>query len=87
MSNGNYDNNMRGVLFKNSEKKSDRSPDYLGKIEIENVEYQLSAWINVSKAGAKYMALTVSLPKTDSTKPVGGGGFHDDEIPFAPEVR
>ena len=33
-----YDNNMRGVLFKNSEKKSEKSPDYLGKIEIDNVE-------------------------------------------------
>jgi uncharacterized protein (DUF736 family) len=89
-----YDNNMRGVLFKNSDKKSEKSPDYLGKIEIDNVEYQLSSWINTSKTGVKYMSLTVSPPKDDTArqtnrpaKPAGGGAPFDDAIPFGPEFR
>jgi len=79
-----YDNNMRGVLFKNSDKKSEKSPDYLGKIEIENVEYQLSAWINTSRAGAKYMALTVSPPKdADAAQPKQNRADDlNDALPF-----
>jgi uncharacterized protein (DUF736 family) len=82
----NFDNNMRGVLFKNSEKRSEKSPDYLGKIEIENVEYQLAAWINTSsKTGAKYMSLVVSLPKSDTARPKQNPSveaFDEDGMPF-----
>ena len=52
-----YDNNMRGVLFKNDNKKDDSQPDYKGKIEVNHEEFWLSAWINTSKAGNKFMSI------------------------------
>jgi len=39
-----YDNTNRGVLFKNKDKKTDKHPDRKGTINIEGVEYWLSAW-------------------------------------------
>lgn len=55
-----YDNNNRGVLFKNDKKENDKQPDYTGKIEVENKEYNLSAWIKESKkTGKKFMSLAV----------------------------
>ena len=47
-----YDNNMRGVLFKNDRKQTDNHPDYNGSCEIEGTEYWMNAWIKQGKSGA-----------------------------------
>ena len=52
-----YDDELRGVLFRHDKKGNDRAPDYKGSAQIEHVGYQLSAWIRESKAGAKFMSI------------------------------
>lgn len=53
-----YDNNLKGVLFKNEDKRDGkRDADYRGHCEISGVQYWLDAWINSSKDGKKYMSL------------------------------
>jgi hypothetical protein len=54
-----YDETNRGALFKNHDKKSDRDPDYSGSINTKGQDFWLSAWINTSKTGSKYMSLAV----------------------------
>lgn len=54
-----YDNTNRGALFKNEDKQADNHPDYEGKINVKGADYYLSAWIKESKAGKKYMSLSV----------------------------
>jgi hypothetical protein len=51
------DNEMKGVLFKNDRKESESQPLYKGKSTIKGVEYYVSAWVNTSKIGNKYMSL------------------------------
>ena len=51
-----YDNNMRGVLFKNDRKERDNHPDYKGSAEIDGVEFWISAWIKEGQKG-KFMSL------------------------------
>ncbi len=63
----NYDNDLRGALFRNDRKEKDSHPDYKGQCEIEGVEYWVSAWIKQSKAGAKFMSL--SFEQKDKPKP------------------
>lgn len=80
-----YDNTNRGVLFKNNKKESDNHPDYNGSIDVDGVEFWLSAWIKTSKQGSKFMSLSVK-PK-DQKKPApdrGPGNINDlnDDIPF-----
>lgn len=53
-----YDNNMRGVLFKNDRKENENQPGYTGKIEIDGIEYRLSAWVKEGKKG-KFFSLSV----------------------------
>lgn len=49
---------MRGVLFKNDKQGNDKRPDSRGSCVINNVDYNISAWIKVSqKTGDKYMSL------------------------------
>jgi hypothetical protein len=51
-----YDNNLRGVLFKNDRKEKDTHPDYKGSCEVDGTEYWLSAWIKDGRNG-KFMSL------------------------------
>jgi len=59
-----YDNNMKGVLFKNDKKESDQHPDLKGSMEVNGVEYWLAAWANKTKEGDKYLKLSIS-PKDE----------------------
>lgn len=86
-----YDNNLRGALFRNEEKDDGNPnwPDYKGQAEIARVEYWVSAWIKTSKAGKKFMSLSFKPKLAGEVK--GGAkappakppepDFNDD-IPF-----
>ena|SRR3990167_3503903 len=64
-----YDNNLRGALFKNDkEGGNEKWPDYKGACEIAGVEYWIAGWIKTSKKGSKFMSLTFK-PKDDERKP------------------
>ena len=39
-----YDNNMKGVLFKSKLKRKETDSDMYGTITIDNIEYKISAW-------------------------------------------
>ena len=83
----NYDNTNRGVLFKNDKQGNEKRPDYTGTINVGGTDFQLSAWIKASKAGDKYMSLSVQ-PKRDTDKRPERGPAEearmdfDDQIPF-----
>lgn len=91
-----YDNSMRGVLFKNDKKQSDKHPDYKGNGEVNGVEVWISAWIQKSKKGVSYMSLQFENKEGQvvggSDVPIDTGDFQtagaahsaisDDDIPF-----
>jgi hypothetical protein len=79
-----YDNTNRGVLFRNDDKRSDKSPDYFGTIDVDGVEHQLSGWIKTSSKGTKYMSLAVKMKETKEDK---SSVPFNDNVPFAPEWR
>lgn len=62
----NYDNS--GALFKNSKKEKETHPDMNGKITVNGVDYNLSAWTNTTKTGEKYISIKVSelIPKENA---------------------
>jgi len=74
-----YDNNNRGVLFKNNEKKTDKHPDYTGSATIDNEDKYMSAWINESKSGKSYLKISFTK-KEDSSD--SSGDTSTAEIPF-----
>lgn len=53
-----YDNTNTGVLFKNDRKETDKHPDYTGQVNVDGVEFWLSAWIKTGQKG-KFMSLSV----------------------------
>ena len=52
-----------GVLFGQDEVKTDKHPTHTGTALVDGKEYQLSAWINTSKKGKKYLSLKFNEPK------------------------
>jgi hypothetical protein len=75
-----FDNDLRGVLFKNDRKEKDTHPDYKGQCEISGCEFWLSAWIKEGKKG-KFMSLSFTA-KDDKPikKPIPKSSR--DEPPF-----
>jgi hypothetical protein len=57
MSRNAFDNNMRGVLFKNDKEGLETRPDYRGQCEINRVEYYIDTWINTDRNGRKFLSL------------------------------
>ena len=78
-----YDNTNSGVPFKNTNKNSDKHPDYKGTIDVNGTEFWLSAWIKDGKKG-KFMSLAVqpkeNRPPTqqDNSEPTE----NQSDIPF-----
>ena len=61
----NYDNTNRGVLFKNDRKEKDTDPNMKGSINVEGVEYWVSAW---TKEGQNGKFISLSLTPKEQTQ-------------------
>ncbi len=83
-----YDNTNSGALFANADRKTDKHPNARGTLNVEGVEYWISAWTKVSKKGERYQSLSVQLKEGKTAKaapkpaPVDDDPFGDSEIPF-----
>lgn len=77
-----YDNNMSGVLFRNTDKdpkKNPKWPDYQGSAEVDGIEYWLSAWI---KEGRKGKFFSIAFKPKDEANHDQRRHDDDEDIPF-----
>lgn len=85
----NQDRSNQGALFKNDKEGKESRPDYRGTLNVNGTDFWISAWIKSSKAGQKYMSLSVQpkqarddrRPERGSPPPVSND-FDDSQIPF-----
>ena len=66
-----------GALFNNKARKTDKHPNLTGTAVINNVEYWVSGWQNISKSGMEYISLAFK-PKVAKEEDVN----QDEEMPF-----
>lgn len=52
-----YDNTNSGALFRAKDRKTDKHPEYTGTINIDGVEYYLSAWVKERFSGEKFFGI------------------------------
>lgn len=65
-----YDNELKGVLFKNDEKEEGSShPDYKGSATVEGVDYFMDVWVNTADSGRRYMSVKFKAKTKQATKP------------------
>lgn len=74
-----YDNEMRGVLFPNENKRTSKSPDMTGKCQIGGKEYRLAAWTQRSRKGDRYLSVSVTDP---DTQVAAEEAPKQDDLPF-----
>jgi len=85
-----YNNTNRGQIWKNEDRKSDTHPHFKGSMDIDGVEYWVSAWTRKPDANPKSPALTFSFKKKEDkqddqihkTDSVSAVDEFDDKIPF-----
>ena len=70
----NEQRDMTGALFREAEKKSDRHPDYRGKLTIRREVFRVSGWVKETRDGKKYLSLAVSEDQ--------GAGGRRERVPF-----
>lgn len=64
-----HSNENRGAIWKNDDKQSDNHPDFKGSLNVDGVEYWVSAWKRKEGASAKAPALSFSIkPKEDQRR-------------------
>ena len=78
------ENDNSGALFKNDRKEQEKQPDYKGSLTVNGAEYWISAWLNESKSGQKYMGLKVNLKEQQQAPaaPKNDAVEFDDDVPF-----
>lgn len=65
-----FDNTNRGVAFPNDKKESDSHPDMKGSINIEGVEYWLSAWWKTPRNGGdEFLSFSVKPKEAPRAAP------------------
>jgi uncharacterized protein (DUF736 family) len=63
---GQYDDELRGVLFPEQEKKNDRAPDFTGKVTVEGTEYRIAGWKRkATSSGRPFLSLSLSESITE----------------------
>jgi len=82
-----YDRTNRGAIWKNRDKKEDKHPDFKGSLNVDGVDYWVSAWKRKEDEPNNRPALSFSIkPKEEQAKPAETekrkNEDMDDEIPF-----
>ena len=77
-----YDPTNRGALFKAGHKKTGKSPDYLGSLNVQGTEWSIFGYIRkAEKTGKTYMQLSIAPPLQKEQKPAPiADPFEDDEF-------
>ena len=81
-----YSNENRGQIWKNDRKEKDTHPDFTGSLNVEGVEYWVSAWKRKPDANPKAPALSFSIKLKEQRAPIETVGTvepdFDFDIPF-----
>jgi len=87
-----YSNTNRGTLGKNKNPKSEKSPPYSGKLNVEGVDYWVSGWVQKNgQTGEPFFSLSLQRCNSDaatagkpvqSSEPLSTAPDFDDDIPF-----
>lgn len=58
-----FDNELRGVIFPNDKRSSDKSPNATGHVQVKGVVYRLAGWTKTSNAtGKRFMPIKLTPP-------------------------
>jgi hypothetical protein len=79
-----YNNELKGVLFLNKKKETDKHPNYKGTYtHSDGLEYWVDAWVNKNQDGSNRLNFTTKLKEDAAPKqPAPSAVTNDDDLPF-----
>ena len=84
-----YDNTNSGIMARSENRKTENHPEFTGSINVEGVDFWLSAWVNEGKPGGKmegkkYFSIKINRKEGSSStgRPASDSNFVSDDIPF-----
>ena len=86
-----YDRTNTGTLGRNTERKSDKHPEYTGSLNVGGVEYWLSGWVRVAgesskRAGEKFISMKLEPKEQQPAAPARQAPAPQadltDDVPF-----
>lgn len=79
----------RGWLFVNDKKTEDKQPHWNGTLNVNGVEFWISAWKKISKAEKPYLSISIREKQEQTRqvsqptrKTVTASQLPDDDIPW-----
>ena len=91
-----YDNTNSGMLARNKNRSTDKHPEYTGSLNVEGVDYWVSAWVQTGRQGSKlegekFFSFKINRKEQAARAFTGSGSasrfpsgssIHEDDIPF-----
>lgn len=77
-----YNNENRGALWKNDRRDDEKFPHYKGSLNVEGVDFWISAWLKEGKDGTKFMSLSVKNKNADASLQPKKKVVYEDDAPF-----
>jgi hypothetical protein len=80
-----FDPTNRGILGRNTRRRGDRDPEFSGSLNVDGVDYWLSAWVG-EKNGNRFFKLSVKPKAADGARrnhrPADDMPAADEDIPL-----
>lgn len=88
-----YDNTNSGFMSRNDNRKTDKHPEFTGSLNVEGVDFWVSAWVNEGREGGKmegrkYFSIKISRKEQNNRnappppKQSSHSEFDIDDLPF-----
>lgn len=79
-----YNNENRGALWKNDRRHDEKFPHYKGSLNVEGIDFWISAWLKEGKDGNKFMSLSIKAKDQKESKAPTKRSVRDDfdDAPF-----
>ena len=89
-----FDNTNRFTIGKNKRKEAENHADLKGSLNVDGVEFWLSAWKKTAGDGSTFYSGTIQRKEAQAAVSNGGGkpasykdALDGDDIPFSAEFR
>lgn len=78
-----YDNTNRGSIWPNQKKEKDTHPDFTGSLNVNGVEFWVSAWKRKPDANPKSPSLSFSVKPKDEQQSAPSGQQSGQQSDYA----
>jgi hypothetical protein len=78
----NFDNTNTGAIWGNKDRKTDKHPTHTGSINVEGVEYWVSAWVGDKSKNQPALSFKIQKKEAKQSKPAAAPAAIDSDLPF-----